>query len=428
MRLATRGLFVRAWLTSALAACLLLSTAAAQATAGQFVPTRFDDPAPGACKVHDCSLREAIAAAEDHPGKDEVILSRGTYNIEIPDTTGAGIEAGDLNLYGPLSVQGPGPELTKVDGNGVDRVFTAGGKNTIHGLTIKGGDSSMNPGHTNVGGGVTAFGEKLVLSNVLIMKNQAQLGGGVESTAEQLTIAHSTLHLNRADEGAGLDLRSSITQPVTMLKNSTLDTNLAQLKGGGILADGHVSGPATQTPALSILNTTIAGNVAVGDPGPQGGGLMSDNGASVSMGHVTIAGNRAGDVVNDGVGGGLYQHSGPGISLGESIIADNSVGYNGQVTETGPSAECAGTFFGSDGNLQLTFTGNSCSISGGTTGTNNAGLGVLGDHGGPTPTIPLRSDSPAIALTDGCSPRTDQRGFPRPDTGCDSGAFERQKP
>lgn len=424
----TQGSVVRACLASALAACLLLAAATAPAAAKKFVPTRFDDPAPGPCKVRDCSLREAIRAAENHSGPDKVILSRGTYDIEIPDTTGAGIEAGDLNLSGPLSVRGRGPGLTKVDGNGVDRVFTAGGDNTIRGLTIKGGDSSMNPGHTNVGGGVAAFGEKLVLKNVMIRKNQAQLGGGVESTAEQLTIVDSTLHLNRADEGAGLDLRSSITQPVTMIKDSTLDTNLAQLKGAGILADGFVSGPATQTPALGILNSTIVGNIAVGDPGPQGGGLMADNGASVSIGHATFAENRAGDVVNDGIGGGLYQHSGAAIVVAASIIADNFVGYNGQATASGPSAECAGTITGTVGDLLLTLPGNTCIVSGSTTGTNYAGLGLLGHHGGPTETIPLKPDSPAIALTDSCFPPKDQRGFQRPDTGCDSGAFERHNP
>jgi hypothetical protein len=427
--MAPRGLGVRGWLSSALGAGLLLVASAAPAAADHFVPTRFDDPTPGACKPRNCSLREAIRAAENHPGKDTVVLSRGTYDIEIPDVTGAGIEAGDLNLYGPLSVRGRGPARTRVDGNGIDRVFTAGGINTIRDLTIKGGNSESDPGHTDVGGGVTAVGEKVVLKNVAISKNEAYFGGGIESTAEQLTILRSTLHLNRAYEGAGLDLRSAPVQPVTLIKDSTLDTNLAQIKGAGILADGFVSGPATQTPALGILNSTIAGNIAVGAPSPQGGGLMADNGASVSIGHATIAGNRAGDVVNDGIGGGLYEHSGAIIGLGGSIIANNNVGYNGQATESGPTAECAGTLTGSGGNLLLTLPGNTCVLSGaGNTGTNYAGLGALGDHGGPTQTISLLSDSPAIGLTDNCFPPTDQRGLPRPDSGCDAGAFERQSP
>jgi hypothetical protein len=419
---------VRASLGSALCACVLLAVTAAPAPAHRYVPTRFNDPPPGACRARDCSLREAIRAAEKHPGRDKVILSRGTYGLEIPDMTGAGIEAGDLNLSGPLTLRGQGPGRTKVDGNGVDRVFTAGGTNTIRDLTIKGGDASKNPGHTNVGGGIAAFGKSLTLKNVMVTKNQAHLGGGVESVAEDLTIRDSTFHLNRAEEGAGLDLRSSITQPVTSIRGSTFDTNIAQLKGAGILADGYLSGPATQTPALGILNSTIAGNVAVGEPGPQGGGIMADNGASVSIGLTTVAYNRAGDVINNGTGGGLYRHGSAALVLGDSIIANNTAGYNGQVSASAPSAECAGPLTGSGGDLLLTLPGNTCIVTGSTTGTNNAGLGPLGDYGGPTQTVSLLAGSPAIGLSQSCFPPKDQRGFPRPETGCDSGAFERQKP
>ena len=68
----------------------------------------------------------------------------------------------------------------------------------------------------------------------------------------------------------------------------------------------------------------------------------------------------------------------------------------------------------------------------------NAVLGTLGYYGGPTPTIPLLTGSPAIhagnpsGCTDGVGHllTSDQRGMPRPDTedsgGCDMGAYERQ--
>jgi hypothetical protein len=65
-------------------------------------------------------------------------------------------------------------------------------------------------------------------------------------------------------------------------------------------------------------------------------------------------------------------------------------------------------------------------------------LGPLQNNGGPTQTMALPSGSPAIdagnptGCTDGLGHllKTDQRGFPRPDTedtsGCDMGAYERQ--
>jgi len=68
-------------------------------------------------------------------------------------------------------------------------------------------------------------------------------------------------------------------------------------------------------------------------------------------------------------------------------------------------------------------------------------LGTLGPYGGPTQTIPLLYQSPAIDAGNpsGCTDsqghllKTDQRGMPRPNAedkvdkkGCDMGAYERQ--
>jgi hypothetical protein len=51
-------------------------------------------------------------------------------------------------------------------------------------------------------------------------------------------------------------------------------------------------------------------------------------------------------------------------------------------------------------------------------------IGPLADNGGPTRTISLKALSPALGYATTC-PRKDQRGMERPDSGCDSGAFER---
>ena len=49
-------------LAGCLAAVALLATASA-ASAVTYRPTRTDDPAPNGCKKKDCSLREAVIAA-----------------------------------------------------------------------------------------------------------------------------------------------------------------------------------------------------------------------------------------------------------------------------------------------------------------------------------------------------------------------------
>ena len=59
-------------------------------------------------------------------------------------------------------------------------------------------------------------------------------------------------------------------------------------------------------------------------------------------------------------------------------------------------------------------------------------LGTLGNHGGPTPTIPLLAGSPAIDAIPAGDPSctgSDQRGMPRPGgSACDIGAFELSPP
>jgi CSLREA domain-containing protein len=54
------------------------------ALADTFKPTRFDDPAPNKCKPHDCSLREAIRAADKDPSHSTILLGKGTYKLQIP--------------------------------------------------------------------------------------------------------------------------------------------------------------------------------------------------------------------------------------------------------------------------------------------------------------------------------------------------------
>jgi len=388
-----------------------MSLAGAQpAPANTFEPTRQDDPPPNGCKSSNCSLREALRAAGNRNGADRVLLGDRTYEMGISDDLGLGIESGDFNLTGPLTVRGAGPRKTKVDANGLDRVFTAGGlsKVKLKALTIKGGDSGANTGHTSIGGGLTAIGGKVVLVGVAIRDNAAQFGGGIWSVAPDLVIRNSTIAGNNAGEGGGMDLRGDVVLAETLIRASTISGNSAS-KGGGILIDGN---PGTgDEPELDVLNSTIAGNMASAD----GGGVMADNGASAVFSSSTFAYNQANsDDVDLGVGGGLYQHSGAVLAFFNSLVTENEVGQGG----SGP--QCAGSTTGNGANATT-----SASCPGGV--FLDLPIGPLEDNGGPTRTIKLESGNSAIARTDNCPPR-DQRGKPRPDKDCDSGSFERRGP
>src|SRR5687767_13747432 len=139
---------------------------AGSATADTFTPTRFDDPAPpNKCKPGDCSLREAVKAANNGPGLDQILLQDGTYKLEIPnDGTFSGLESGDLDLYTKIELRGQGADETRIDANGVGRVISHGcGVGpalavTIEDLTVKDGDPGDDPfncelGDRTIGGG-----------------------------------------------------------------------------------------------------------------------------------------------------------------------------------------------------------------------------------------------------------------------------------
>lgn len=82
----------------------LLAAIAGQASAFQtFTVTRFDDPAPNGCLAGDCSLREAVLAANALAGFDAVVLATGTYSV-----------ASTLLVSGPLRISGTGPGNTRV--------------------------------------------------------------------------------------------------------------------------------------------------------------------------------------------------------------------------------------------------------------------------------------------------------------------------
>ncbi|MBI4259551.1 MAG: CSLREA domain-containing protein, partial [Actinobacteria bacterium] len=83
-----------------------------------FTPTRTDDPAPDGCAPEDCSLREAVIAANQDPAADTIQVPAGTYDLTI---AGAGEDAsatGDLDMTLNVTITGDGPDATIVDAGG----------------------------------------------------------------------------------------------------------------------------------------------------------------------------------------------------------------------------------------------------------------------------------------------------------------------
>ena len=199
----TRGLLV-----GCLAAVALLATASA-ASAKTYRPTRTDDPAPNGCKPKDCSLREAVIAANASGTPATILLRPGKRYVLT--RKGAGENAaltGDLDITsGPLVVKTKGGGKTDpatIDANRIDRIFE--GSLTLNGVTLRdglvGGDS--------VGGAIR--GDVLDIRNSRLINNTANghgifpaNGGAIfVNSGGELRIAGTRLKGNKAGAGGAI--------------------------------------------------------------------------------------------------------------------------------------------------------------------------------------------------------------------------------
>lgn len=423
---------VRRYGWSGLLAIVLCVMTPAAATADTYKPTRFDDPPPGKCKPDDCSLREAIDAANAESDRDVLRLAKGRYKIQRPHVPGfEDNSAGDFRINYPATIRGKGPKATKIDANGLDRVFYVGGISstspvTFASLMMKGGDPDAvpnDPQHPPEGGAIYAYTEAVKLNRVAITHNDANSGGGARFQVTSLKVSKSTISGNTAIQGGGLYLPSAIfSTPTATIRETTISGNHAG-RGGGVLAEG-LPGMSLEPPVVTLVNSTVAKNSISGGMGTaQGGGILATGGGTMTLDNSTVAYNQAGDAVQNGAGGGVYQGPGATFNLGDTLIAQNIAAQGGSVGTGVVGSQCAGAFAGSGGVLVELQPGTVCAISGDIREPDNAEVGELANNGGPTRTVALEPQSDAIGYAVSCPPR-DQRGILRPATGCDTGAYE----
>ncbi|HEX5758430.1 MAG TPA: choice-of-anchor Q domain-containing protein [Thermoanaerobaculia bacterium] len=363
----------------ALAGALLL--AALPAGAAVFTPTRFDDPAVGACNA-DCSLREAVVAANANPGADVIALGPGTYLLTIAGPGEDAAASGDLDVTGELVILGDGAASTVIDTRGADRLIDLhGAALELVGVTLAGGTVAGN------GGLVRNLGGELTVARSLLTTGSAidSFGGAIYSDGT-LTVVESTVFGNDAGSGGGIAARNSLT-----LVNSTLSANAATALGGGLYVFADVDGV--------VANTTITGNRA----------------------------QRAGGVY---VESAAFLGGSPGFR--NTIIARN---HAPQDTDCAGSADSLGFNLLGVGGGCFDFTAAHADNVGTAAAPLDPRLTTLANHGGPTPTHAPLPASPAV---DGGNPAapgsggdaceaTDQRGADRPGKGsarCDIGAVE----
>ena len=276
-------------------------------------------------------------------------------------------------------------------------------------LTPQGGGVAARGGAVFSRGSITLVGSTVTGNIVTGAPGQAGVGGGLYAAngilSEYSTISHNTA-AGTTSRGGGI---YSATHSA-VIENSTISENRAYFNAAlQVSAESAVvSGPYR----LIVLSSTITGNVASGFQAI--GSYLP-----VFVYNSTIAFNRAAkSTISSPVG--LYSNM--QISMYNSIFASN-IAQTGSATDVFSYA-APNPLVGSH-NL-ITATNNGVPL-----GTLNAcpRLGHLSDNGGPTKTIPLLVNSPALDVGAANGQSTDQRGtgFPRTlGAGTDIGAYERQ--
>lgn len=235
-----------------------------------FTVTKVTDTNDGTCDG-DCSLREAINAANMSDGADTVILGSGqAYVLSLgpadPDRTPVAA-TGDLDITGALTIEGNG---SSISGGGIDRVLDIQWVPvTINNLTISGGSAT---GFLGAGGGIAVYGNwdpasatpalaSLTLNNSVVSGNTAANGAGIVCVLCALTITGSAVVSNNASAtGGGIEMVGNASA-LTMTR-STLASNAGSAAGGGVAI---LFGTGTANLSLNRIvgNTTGAGSNAM---------------------------------------------------------------------------------------------------------------------------------------------------------------------
>jgi CSLREA domain-containing protein len=279
-------------------------------------PADACDPGPG-----DCTLRDALAAANADPGTDTITLPAGTYALS----------EGFLAITGPVTISGPAtaqPSVT-IDAAYSDRFFdvsASAGAVTIahvritHGQTndllggsgvlqrggtvtldhdifdalsnnLSGGalllqsgtmnliDTEVSGTHAHRGGGLYVAGGAANVDRTLWLDNDGTTGGGgaIYNAGGTLSVTNSTFAANTANSARGGAIYAAAS---TALKNVTFEANSASGSGGG--GSALWADVATTTANVLFGHSSYQDNCGGVAPTDLGGSL--DTAASCGLG------------------------------------------------------------------------------------------------------------------------------------------------
>ncbi|MHB1568398.1 MAG: choice-of-anchor Q domain-containing protein, partial [Solirubrobacteraceae bacterium] len=205
--------------------------------------------------------------------------------------------------------------------------------------------------------------------------------------------------VNIGGGGAGMGGVLFNMQGTASIVNSTLEGNSATGGSGGTQGEGLGGAIFNLNGSVSLTASTIDANTAA-----QGGGAVYD------LGYDSTTARAASLTVADSI---LYGSVGGTTDLVGDQPATTTAGANKSTAAVNATAPA--------------IVGSGSGVITGSPSTANPELGPLQNNGGPDETQLPAAGSPALGAGTSC-PATDQRGYPRPSSGCDLGAVELAPP
>ncbi|MFT3743159.1 MAG: choice-of-anchor Q domain-containing protein [Pyrinomonadaceae bacterium] len=268
-----------------------------------FVVTKTADTNDGLCDA-DCSLREAVAAANAANTNDDI---RFSALFSAPATIDLTLGEIVVANSGTLSIVGFDAQFTTIGGNNQSRIFFAapGSNLSLANLSLRRGNSVGSQFSGN-GGAVALYSARLAVSNCAFYENSSTGNGGAiyDFYLSTVSVSNSDLHDNTAADGGAIFVHGS-TLEVT---NGSFTNNVTSGGGGAVY---HYSGSA------SILNSSFSSNSAAG-----GGGLYSNGG-------VTIANSSFQQNAARTDTGGAIHLEGGSFEITDSRVASNTARFGG---------------------------------------------------------------------------------------------------
>jgi CSLREA domain-containing protein len=308
--------------------------------AGHRTVNSLADPGDGTCNAAQCTLREAIAAADTTDIGFATGLA-GTITLAAPAAGG-----GSLQINRTLTITGPTAGIT-VRRRATDPQFRlltigTGGKVTLSRLSFRGGRTG------EAGGGISNFGSLTMTDGTVTGNVSSQHGGGIDNHGP-LTLTRVVVSGNSATgNGGGIDNHGATVRLISSEVSGNAGWGIVGGAGTLVITNGSVShntgggGIAQDWGKATLSGVTIAGNAGsgldfhrttatitnsaiTGNAAQDGGGIINTAGR-LTVAKTTIAGNTAARR-----GGGIYNTVGDPfgrlsafVSVTNSTISGNS--------------------------------------------------------------------------------------------------------